>query len=253
MLTNKFSSDIKISFSAAKYDLISRFARTKLGPFWHTLALLLTILAMGAIYGSIVSNDTVAFTSELALSLAVWQSFSTHVIESTSIHRETKNFYSVLGFRPFLGLLRLSMRNYFYFLFSTISIAITYLILGLDFSISMLSIFIIYPLIVLFSFPLFYLLSIWSIKYPDISMIVNSIITLLFFISPIVWTPEMLPLDKFYFIEFNPIYYIMELSRSTFFGKEILIQTNTYLVVFYILITLVLVFSKKDKNLFFEL
>jgi ABC-type polysaccharide/polyol phosphate export permease len=68
------------------------------------------------------------------------------------------------------------------------------------------------------------LLSIISLYYRDITQLINSMMIVLFFLSPIFWYPQQLSASKLYLLQFNPVYHILNVFRDAImkgtFNKE---------------------------------
>ena len=58
------------------------------------------------------------------------------------------------------------------------------------------------------------LLSIVSFYYRDITQLINSMMIVLFFLSPIFWYPQQLSANKLYLLQFNPVYHILNIFRD---------------------------------------
>lgn len=216
-------NQVRLDIVFGMTDVELRFARTYLGPAWNTLLLMIIILAMGPIYGNFIGSNTTDFTKNLAISLAIWQGISAMLNESCAIHRETRNIFAATGLLPLIGLLRLYTRNAILFYFNCMAVVCVYLIMDIEMQASLLWIYPIFIAISLLLLGPITLLSSLSIKFPDISLIVQSSLTVLFFISPIVW--QILDINlrgiSLTIIELNPFTHIMETSRSVLFSEAL--------------------------------
>jgi ABC-type polysaccharide/polyol phosphate export permease len=97
------------------------------------------------------------------------------------------------------------------------------------------------------------LLGILGARFRDISNIVSSSLTLLFFITPVLWKPGMaLNLDSYY-LRFNPFYYAIQVPRSAildgdYFPQDIMILVYIFI---FLLICSSIIFHKYKKMLGF--
>jgi ABC-type polysaccharide/polyol phosphate export permease len=81
------------------------------------------------------------------------------------------------------------------------------------------------------------LLSIISLYYRDITQLINSMMIVLFFLSPIFWYPQQLSASKLYLLQFNPVYHILNVFRDaimkgTFNTQGFIIMTSLIVIVF---------------------
>jgi ABC-type polysaccharide/polyol phosphate export permease len=83
------------------------------------------------------------------------------------------------------------------------------------------------------------LLSIISLYYRDITQLINSMMFVVFFLSPIFWYPQQLSASKLYLLQFNPVYHILNVFRDaimkgTFNIQGFMIMTILIIVLFII-------------------
>jgi ABC-type polysaccharide/polyol phosphate export permease len=55
-------------------------------------------------------------------------------------------------------------------------------------------------------------------RYRDISQIIKSFIQVVFFVTPIMWKPEVLPPAKRFIANWNPMYCLIEMIRAPLIG-----------------------------------
>jgi ABC-type polysaccharide/polyol phosphate export permease len=63
------------------------------------------------------------------------------------------------------------------------------------------------------------ILSMIGARYRDISQMIKSFIQVIFFLTPVMWTPDVLPLSKRYLALLNPFYSLIEMIRAPLIGK----------------------------------
>jgi len=61
-------------------------------------------------------------------------------------------------------------------------------------------------------------LGVFCTRFRDISQIVSSIVQILFYVTPILWPPQMFT-SYTWVIRFNPLYHFIELIRAPSFGE----------------------------------
>lgn len=67
-----------------------------------------------------------------------------------------------------------------------------------------------------FSLGLGWLLSAINVFYKDVEQTLNVALNLWFWLTPVVWLPEMIPAKYHFFLKINPLYYIAEGYKSSF-------------------------------------
>ena len=74
-----------------------------------------------------------------------------------------------------------------------------------------------------------------SARFRDIPQLINSIVQIVFFVTPIMWKPELLRSRDPIIADFNPFYHLVEIVRAPLLGQ--LPSAKSYMAV--LLITLV--------------
>ncbi len=57
-----------------------------------------------------------------------------------------------------------------------------------------------------------------SARFRDIPLIIASIVQVMFFITPVIWKPSMLP-GRALFLDLNPFYHLVEIVRAPLLGQ----------------------------------
>jgi ABC-2 type transport system permease protein/lipopolysaccharide transport system permease protein len=62
------------------------------------------------------------------------------------------------------------------------------------------------------------LLGLVSARFRDVPQVVASIVQVGFFVTPIIWKPDMLP-DRAVILHLNPLYHLLEVTRGPMLGS----------------------------------
>jgi ABC-type polysaccharide/polyol phosphate export permease len=99
-------------------------------------------------------------------------------------------------------------------LLALLALALAY---GYSPGMSVLAVFYFYAALACFSIGLSWLLGSLQVFHRDIAQVVNVVVNLWFWLTPIVWTPGMLPKEVMSILKWNPIYYVVEGYRGTLY------------------------------------
>jgi ABC-type polysaccharide/polyol phosphate export permease len=197
------------------HDIRQRYRRSALGPFWLTISMGIMIGTIGLVFGQIFNSSLTEFLPFLSIGIIIWNFISAVITEGCSGFIAAESIIKQLSLPLFIHILRIIWRNI--------------LILGHNIVIFPLVLFAVRkPLhwIALLSIPGFLLLvsnltwiallfAIICTRYRDLAQIITSILQIMFYLSPIMWMPSLLPKDKnFYFLDLNPIYHLLEIVRT---------------------------------------
>jgi len=92
----------------------------------------------------------------------------------------------------------------------------------------------------IFSLGFGWLLAAFNVFFKDVAQTINVILSIWFWLTPIVWSPSVVPEPLRWLLRLNPIYYIVEGYRRTFIHHKPLWEDPTGLVVFWTMCLLVL-------------
>ena len=218
IVTNK-----KMLFALAKNDLKAKFAASFLGVIWAFIQPLVTILVFWVVFQLGFRNppvDDVPFILWFIPAYLVWTFFTESLLASTNCLMEYSYLVKKVNFRvsiiPIVKVLsslfvHLGFILFIYFMYGVYRIPV-----------SIYNVQIIYYLFCTLALliGLAWLLAALAPFIKDTSNIVNFIIQIGFWMTPIFWDPaQMDPVIKL-FLQFNPMYYICQGYRDCFIYQE---------------------------------
>jgi ABC-type polysaccharide/polyol phosphate export permease len=199
-------------------DILLRYRRTIIGPFWMTISTGVMIATMGVVWGIIFNAHLPTFLPYLAAGLVTWFMMSTIMTESTNAISDRpdslKDFNLPISYTAF----RLVVRNFIVFLHNVIIYFAVALIFGTNFFTTAL------PLVLLGLFLLLLnaawvsiFLGIIGARFRDIQQLVATVMTILFLASPILWQQQALGNNQF-IATFNPVTHFVDIVRAPLLG-----------------------------------
>jgi ABC-type polysaccharide/polyol phosphate export permease len=198
-------------------DIRQRYRRSVIGPFWLTLSMAILILTLGVIYGTLFHMEIADYLPFLTLGYLIWGLISSLVNEACT---------SFLGAAPFLKHSRLPkslfvLRTVWRNLLMTGHNAAVYIIVALVFGVAPSWWALSVPLAVLAVAVngawIGLLLGMLAARFRDVAQIVSSLLTVIFFITPIIFKPETLGQHRG-LIELNPFSHFVGIVRDPMLG-----------------------------------
>jgi lipopolysaccharide transport system permease protein len=204
---------LRLAMALARLDIRNRYRGSMLGPFWLTLSTAIMVAGIGILYSALFRLELRDYLPFLAVSLIIWGMLSQTVqdacnslISSEGIIRQMPLPYSV-------HVLRFLIRNALIAAHSLPLIAIVFLVCGkLPGPEALLAL----PGLALLALNAFaggMFLGIICARFRDIGQIVANAMQLVFFLSPVLWKPQLLGLWEF-LLPLNPVYAVMESLRG---------------------------------------
>ena len=206
-------SQWRLALALARLDLRNRYRGSVLGPLWMSLSTLIMLIGLGLLYGALFKFKLSNYLPHLAVSLIVWQWMAGFINDSCATLTSAEGVIRQMRLPYTLHALRVAFRNTLVAAHSLPLIPIVFLIFGqVPGPEALLAI----PGLVLISINMLaggLLLGMVCARFRDIPPIVANVVQLAFFVSPILWKPELLG-DAMVWMAFNPFYALLETVRG---------------------------------------
>lgn len=199
-------------------DIRLRYRRSKIGPFWITLSMSIFCLSLGAVYSQLFGADLREYLPFLAVGFVFWALMSGMVTEFPNAFVDSAAYIKDVRVNPMSILFRLVTRHLITFLHNAVIVAIVFVWFGIFPGWTLLWALPGMALVVLNLTALGVSLSLFGARFRDVSPITQSLVQVLFFITPITWFPKLLPADA-WVVAANPFAYYLDLTRSPLLGE----------------------------------
>lgn len=199
-----------------------RYMRSRLGAFWLTISMAVLVAALGLVFGTIFRTPLADFLPFLSLGLIFWTYGSTMLVEGCNAFVQHEAIMREVALPRFSHVLTVWWRN-------TITLAHNIVIFP-----ALLLIFLIPPgwgmLLFIPGFVLVSLNMLWMAlvlailcaRFRDLTQIVNSVVQVMFYVTPIIWKPELLPARQASMVlGWNPAYHLISVVRSPLLGQPV--------------------------------
>jgi lipopolysaccharide transport system permease protein len=199
-------------------DILFRYRRSTLGPFWSTVNIGITVVALSAVYSQIFKLPLEELMPFVGSGLIIWSFISSVLLDGGTLFS---------GSESYIKQVRLPYTLYvFRFAFSKLILFVhdlpVYVVLLLYFKIWPGS-------VVLCAVPAFVLILIngafasmtvgmASARFRDIPRIIASLTQVLFLVTPIMWMPDLLG-SRPYLAQANPLFHLIEVVRAPMLGQ----------------------------------
>lgn len=198
-------------------DIKLRYRRSLLGPFWITLSMATTIVGVGILYSSIFRTEVSVYLPFLAIGLIVWNYINSLIAEGcmTFINdgayiRQVPAPLLAYQFKATWRAVIIFAHNFLIFL----AVAVFFQIWpGWRFLEALLG----FALVTVNGTWIAIFLSIICSRYRDVPQIVQSVLGIMFFLTPILWNRNVLP-GRPALVELNPFHHLLEVIRAPLLG-----------------------------------
>lgn len=198
-------------------DISLRYRRSLFGPFWLTISMGIMVLALGVIYSHIFHINTHDYLPFLTVGFLVWGQIVGSVNEGCHTFIEAEGLIRQLDLPLSLFPLRVAWRNLIIFLHNAAIYVVVVLVYDLWPGWTLLAAVGGLAVLMLNTLWVSVLFGMLSARYRDIPQIAASLLQIAFFITPIIWMPEVMS-DRVMLVQANPFYHLIELVRAPMLG-----------------------------------
>jgi ABC-type polysaccharide/polyol phosphate export permease len=208
-------------------DVQGRYNRSKLGVFWASLSILIFVSALGPIYSKLFGVEADRFVLHLMLGLIVWNYMQGIIMESGREYVNAVNYLVSFQLSYSTLLMRVVWRNLVVLAYQFLVFLVMAVVLGLPWDVRWVLLLPALLLITLNALWMGLIMSVLATRFRDLSELMNNILRLVFFVTPIMWLPDIKPELKLV-ADLNPFFHLIELVRSPLLNATV--DINNWLV-----------------------
>jgi ABC-type polysaccharide/polyol phosphate export permease len=198
-------------------DIKIKYRRSKIGPFWITISMAVFCVALCFVYSQLFKTEIRKLLPFLAIGMVVWSFVTSCVGEMPNLFVDNASYIKDMRINPLTILLRAFTRNTIVFGHNLLIVLGIYLFFGIWPGWTGLLALPGFLLVMLNLLAIGISLSIVGARFRDLSQITQSILQVVFFITPIFWFPRLLA-EGSWVIAANPVAYFIDLVRSPLLG-----------------------------------
>lgn len=205
-------------------DIKQRYRRSVLGPIWITIATGATAVAMGLLYSTLFKLELSEFLPYITLGLIVWNLISASILEGAEVFVANEGLIKQLPTPLSVHVYRLVWRQMILFGHNIVIYVIIAMIYPKPWVWKDLAFIPALGLIALNCIWVSLCFGILSTRYRDIGPLLNSIVQLLFFMTPIIWNESTLQQQGAgaytKIIQLNPLLHYLDIVRAPLLGAD---------------------------------
>jgi ABC-type polysaccharide/polyol phosphate export permease len=198
-----------------------RYRRSILGPLWITLTTAMFILFISSLYSGLMATQFTHYLINLSLGWIIWHFISDSVLLGARTFQKGAGILKNTNIDKFTLVLKTVLANLIVFTHNLVIPLLVFVVVGFPFSHA--------TWLVIPAFALITLSALWSAmlfgllcaRYRDIYQLLQASMRVLFFLTPILWTPSLLPAKspKRLFVDFNPFAHYLAIWRKPLMGE----------------------------------
>lgn len=200
-------------------DVRQSYRRTALGPFWLTIGVVAQVLTISVVFGIIFKSPIQDYLPFIATGMVTWGFISSMINEGTYTFINAEAIIKQLPLPMWVHVFRVSWRNLIIMAHNFVIVPLAYLIVGKAPSFNL---FFFAPGLLLILLNLTWMASIAglvSARFRDFPAIVLSVMTVVFYVTPVMWEPKNFePGIAHLLLGLNPFYHLIQLGRLPLLG-----------------------------------
>ncbi|MFT8805592.1 MAG: ABC transporter permease [Acetobacter aceti] len=207
---------LRLGWMLGWLDIKMRYRGSLLGPFWVTISTTILVAAMGMLYATLLHTDLRAYLPFLCFSLVLWSYLSGVVTDGCCAFTSTSSLIHSIRMPFTVHIMRVMVRNFLTFLHSVGVIVVLFAIFRITptFNWSLpAGVF----LWITDLYAITLMLGVLGARFRDMPPIAANVMQILFFVTPILWKPDLIYLGRQYML-LDPCYPLIEILRGPFMG-----------------------------------
>lgn len=205
-------------------DIRQRYRRSTLGPWWITISMSLFIVLLGLIYSKLFDQDIAIYLPYIALGMITWGFVSNTMIEACNSFIEGTGIIKQIRLPLSLFPIRMIWRSFIVLLHTAVAFIPIALYLRLEIGFGALMALPGLALVVTNQVWISILIGILSTRYRDVTPLVQAIVPISMFATPIMWPASALKNAR-YIADFNPFYHLIQLVRAPLLGEQAALES----------------------------
>lgn len=204
----------RLAGTLAWLDLRNRYRGSVLGPLWLTLSTAVMLASLGFLYSALFQMSLAEYLPWLAVSLILWNMVAQMVNEACTSLISAEAIVRQMPLPFTVHALRCVIRNALVTAHNLPLMAIVLLIFGILPGVEGLLALPGVVLLAINALATSLFLGMICARFRDIAPIVGSVMQIAFFMTPVIWKPQLLSPEYHPLLLLNPFYVLIEVIRA---------------------------------------
>jgi ABC-type polysaccharide/polyol phosphate export permease len=199
-------------------DIRQRYQRSRVGQFWITISMLVTIVALGAVYSYLFRMSLRDYLPSLTLGIVVWALISSMVTEACTVFTGAESYMRQVPMAKSVFVHRMLVRNLVTFAHNMTIVPLLYLAFNIRPGWPVLLAPIGLLIATINGFWIGLIVGMFCARFRDLPQMVASVMQIAFFVTPVMWKQEQLPHEVSWLVDVNPFANLLRLIREPLLG-----------------------------------
>lgn len=212
-------NNLRKSFSWAWLDIVCQYRRSKIGPLWETINVLVMLTGLAVVSSAIFNSSLRDVIGYVAIGIIVWSAIGALITEGSMAFVRNTGFVtgSTLGIDLYIGrsVFKVLITFAHHLLIYVLGVVVGLIPLGFT---SLLAL----PGIVLLFINGFWVITTLGLicaRFRDVDPIIRNLLQLAFFVTPVFWNYRTIASNRQFLVDYNLLFYFIEIIRSPLLGE----------------------------------
>lgn len=211
-------------------DILLRYRRTILGPFWLTLSFAISATGLSFVFTALFKVSAEDYVPYLVSGLSTWMYVSGSITEGCGTMIRHAGVMREYNLPPIVHSLRDTSANLLIFVHNLLVVLVLVIVFPVELTV--------WTLWVIPSVFLLFMNTLWLVhffgmlcaRYRDLPQIVTTIVNLTFLVTPVFWFRDSLG-SRVMIADFNPFFHLIEIVRAPMLGQPPPIESLTFAII----------------------
>jgi lipopolysaccharide transport system permease protein len=209
----------RVSHLMGLNEIRRRYARSWIGQFWLTILTGIMVATLGIVWATLWNVNVADLLPFIAISLILWTMISGTLTEAATVFVTAGPIFLNQGMSLSTAIYALIYRHVLILLHNLPIVVIAIIAFSVPTGPTGLLALVGLALLLLLLLWASYVVAIACVRFRDLTQLVQSVLLIAFFITPVLWKPEQIPADKHYLLSFNPFASLLAVVREPLLGQ----------------------------------
>lgn len=198
-------------------EIKQRYTRSVLGPLWITISMAVMVGSIGIVYGSLFKQPLKDYLPMVGCGFVVWGYISGTINDACFSYINNGRYILQSNASFHIYVFQNVWKQLIIFAHNMVIPVVLLFVFGVD---EFFNLLLIIPGLILVTLNLVWisqLVALYSVKFRDIPQMVSAVVQILFYITPIMWKPNMLSTNNI-ILKYNPFVYLVDILKSPLMG-----------------------------------
>ena len=201
-------------------DIVCQYRRSKIGPFWETINVLVMTLGItvvaSAVFGGNATADLIGY---VGLGIITWSLIASTMLEGASTFVRNASYITGTNLSIDLYVGRTIFKTFIvfchHFILYALALVTGFVSLSWTSPLALVGLL----LLVLNSYWMATFLAFVCARYRDVEIVLRNLLQLAFFITPVFWDYRRIAGDRQFIVDYNVLFYFIEIVRGPLLGE----------------------------------